>query len=190
MDGIDAAIRSKGNFLEFVLRLNLIAWIGSIGDGLNAIGEVNKCKFIECRGSYYFAAMEILDCDFIRCSAYTPKAVRKGSSGNFMAEVFATMAAETRKNMICIEGIAARQKENRCLSEISGCTFEECEAKDYLIEPYNTMHRREISVSINNNTFINCKTSSKKMFALDHLGLDGRSEGILATESNNKVVVR
>lgn len=76
----------------------------------------------------------------------------------------------------------------RSLSEVSGCSFIDCEGENYIIEPSNTMSKREVSASINACLFQNCMTESGEMYSTDTKGWSGAILKNTATASGNKVI--
>ncbi|MBQ8298871.1 MAG: right-handed parallel beta-helix repeat-containing protein [Clostridia bacterium] len=161
--------------------------IGAIGHFLNAISQVKNCRFSDCRGKYEFYATQVINCTFLRCTVSDTQTaeLNEEAKKDLWSKLLDKIAENTRCSLIHIGGLAA-SGEKRCLSEISDCRFTECVSRDLLIEPVNVLHRREVCVSINNNIFENCITGSGEMFALDYKQMDGKSGGIIATESSNR----
>ena len=161
-------------------------YVGSIGSMLNEISRVEKCNFTDCRGDYVFMAAQVQGCNFLRCSSYAEDE-DDDSSGGWFSRSVPRLGSITNQCMVRIYGLAAKGS-GRCLSEISNCTFTKCFAKDYLIAPYNAMHRKEICVSINNNLFKNCDTDSGEMYTTEYQEVGERRAKTIATESGNEEV--
>lgn len=161
-------------------------YVGSIGSMLNEISRVEKCNYTDCRGDYVFMAAQVLGCNFLRCSSYAEDE-DDDSSGGWFSRSVPRLGSITNQCMVRIYGLAAKGS-GRCLSEISNCTFTKCFAKDYLIAPYNALHKKEICVSINNNLFKNCDTDSGELYTTEYQEVGERRAKTIATESGNEEV--
>lgn len=161
-------------------------YVGSIGSMLNEISRVENCNFTDCRGDYVFMAAQVLGCKFLKCSSYAQDE-DDDSSGGWFSRSMASLGSITNQCMVRIYGLAAKGS-GRCLSEISNCTFIQCFAKDYLVAPYNAMHRKEICVSINNNLFKKCDTDSGELYTTEYQEVGERRAKTIATESGNEEV--
>lgn len=159
-------------------------YVGSIGSMLNEISRVENCNFTDCRGDYVFMAAQVLRCNFLRCSGYAEDE-EDDSAGGWFSRSVPRLGSITNQCMIRIYGLAAKGS-GRCLSEISNCTFTQCFARDYLVAPYNAMHRKEICVSINNNLFKSCDTDSGELYTVEYQEVGERKARAIATESGNE----
>ena len=161
-------------------------YLGCIGAFGNVPTSIQKCMFFNCRGFFYLLGAELIDSVFAGCSNYRKKQ-NKTDSDDIFARVFATMADNINYSIVNIQGMAGK-KAMRSLSEVSGCSFIDCEGENYIIEPSNTMSKREVSASINACLFQNCMTESGEMYSTDTKGWSGAILKNTATASGNKVI--